>query len=83
MTVHFLLKIKLMFASGITIYYSQVATNLWEILMLFNSVLTRAALGIVEIIFFLFGEGNGNWLHYSCLENPVDRGLPGYSTWGH
>ena len=20
------------------------------------------------------GEGNGNPLHYSCLENPVDRG---------
>ena len=22
----------------------------------------------------LFGEGNGNPLQYSCLENPVDRG---------
>ena len=21
-----------------------------------------------------FGEGNGNPLHYSCLENPMDRG---------
>ena len=21
-----------------------------------------------------FGEGNGNRLQYSCLENPVDRG---------
>ena len=20
------------------------------------------------------GEGNGNWLQYSCLENPMDRG---------
>ena len=20
------------------------------------------------------GEGNGNSLHYSCLENPIDRG---------
>ena len=19
------------------------------------------------------GEGNGDWLHYSCLENPTDR----------
>ena len=25
------------------------------------------------------GEGNGYPLHYSCLENSVDRG---YSTWG-
>ena len=22
----------------------------------------------------VFGEGNGNPLQYSCLENPVDRG---------
>ena len=21
------------------------------------------------------GEGNGNPLHYSCLENPMDRGI--------
>ena len=26
------------------------------------------------------GEGNGNPLQYSCLENPMDRG---YSPWGH
>ena len=30
------------------------------------------------------GEGNGNPLHYSCLENPMDRGAwQGYSPWGH
>ena len=30
------------------------------------------------------GEGNGNPLKYSCLENPMDRGsLVGYSPWGH
>ena len=28
------------------------------------------------------GEGNGNPLQYSCLENPVDRILVGYSPWG-
>ena len=34
-------------------------------------------------------EGNGNPLQYSCLENPMDRGigglcsLVGYSPWGH
>ena len=29
------------------------------------------------------GEGNGNLLQYSCLENPVDRGATeGYSSWG-
>ena len=29
------------------------------------------------------GEGNGNPLQYSCLENPMDRGACwGYSPWG-
>ena len=28
------------------------------------------------------GEGNGNPLQYSWLENPMDRGLRGYSPWG-
>ena len=30
-------------------------------------------------------EGNGNPLHYSCLENPShgQRNLAGYSAWGH
>ena len=30
------------------------------------------------------GEGNGNPLHYSCLENSHEqRSLVGYSSWGH
>ena len=29
------------------------------------------------------GEGNGNPLQYSCLENFMDRGVVGYSPWGH
>ena len=30
------------------------------------------------------GEGNGDPLQYSCLENPHgQRGLTGYSPWGH
>ena len=30
------------------------------------------------------GEGNGNPLQYSCLENPMEgRSLVGYSPWGH
>ena len=28
------------------------------------------------------GEGNGNPLQYSCLENSMDRSLAGYSPWG-
>ena len=30
------------------------------------------------------GEGNGNPLQYSCLENSMNRGAwAGYSPWGH
>jgi len=29
---------------------------------------------ILSIIFLDTGEGNGNPLQYSCLENPMDRG---------
>ena len=30
------------------------------------------------------GEGNGNPLQYSCLENPMDRGAwQGDSPWGY
>ena len=28
------------------------------------------------------GAGNGNPLQYSFLENPMDRSLANYSTWG-
>ena len=27
---------------------------------------------LVQFVQWFSGEGNGNWLHYSCLENPVD-----------
>ena len=30
----------------------------------------------------LLGDGNGNPLQYSCVENPVDRSLVGYSPEG-
>ena len=30
--------------------------------------------GIIVHVRILFGEGNGNPLQYSCLENPTDRG---------
>ena len=30
--------------------------------------------GILECVTYTFGEGYGNPLQYSCLENPMDRG---------
>ena len=29
------------------------------------------------------GGGQSNPLQYSCLENPMERSLVGYSPWGH
>ena len=29
------------------------------------------------------GVGSSRPLQYSCLENPIDRSLAGYSPWGH
>ena len=29
----------------------------------------------LQLIYHLPGEGNGNPLQYSCLENPMDRGV--------
>ena len=29
------------------------------------------------------GGGNGNPLQYSCLENPIERSVMGYSPWSH
>ena len=34
--------------------------------------------------YFITGEGNGNPLQYSCLENPMDRGAWAvHGPWGH
>ena len=37
----------------------------------------KAKFGNLEhgVLDHLFGEGNGNPLQYSCLENPMDRGV--------
>ena len=32
------------------------------------------AYAYIYILLYIIGEGNGNLLQYSCLENPVDRG---------
>ena len=34
-------------------------------------------------ITIVYGEGNGNPLHYSCLENHMDGGDAGNTPWGH
>ena len=37
--------------------------------------------GLIPGLGSTLGEGNGNPPHYSCLENPLDRSLTGYSPW--
>ena len=37
---------------------------------------------IYALVYCIGGEGNGNPLQYSCLENPMDGSLIGCSAWG-
>ena len=47
--------------------------------------LDQFAKSVLDHIYAGAGEGNGNPLQYSCLENPMDRcrSLVGYSPWDH
>ena len=48
---------------------------LQEVLLLHEALLTlRAAVGPLACVDACIGEGNGNPLQYSCLENPRDGG---------
>ena len=40
-------------------------------------------LGSIPELGRAFGEGHGSTLQYSCLENPMDRSLVGYSPWDY
>ena len=31
-------------------------------------------INIISMLYVIYGEGNGNPLQYSCLENPMDGG---------
>ena len=44
----------------------------------------QLAKSVLDHIYACAGEGNGNPLQYSCLENPMDgwRSLVGYNPWG-
>ena len=39
-------------------------------------------MGSISGLGIFSGGGHGNPLQYSCLENPMDRGV-GYNPWGH
>ena len=41
----------------------------------FGSSLATLPLGSILVLFPPLGEGNGNPLQYSCLKNPMDRGV--------
>ena len=38
------------------------------------SLLKFQCTNLIYMYCLIFGEGNGNPLQYSCLENPMDRG---------
>ena len=41
-----------------------------------NLPANAADAGLIPWLGRFLGEGNGNLLRYSCLENPLDRGAP-------
>ena len=47
-----------------------------------ESVCSTGDLGLIPGSGIFPGEGNGNLLQYSCLENPTDRGAWQTATWG-
>ena len=49
----------------------------------FPSPRDRPRSGIKAMSPALSGEGNGSPLQYSCLGNPTERSLVGYSSWDH
>ena len=49
--------------------------------MVKNLLGNAGAVGLISELGRSPEEGNGKPLQYSCLENPVERGV-GYSPWG-
>ena len=47
-----------------------------------ESACDAGALGSIPGSGIFPGEGNGNPLQYSCLENPMDRGVSGLQSMG-
>ena len=50
--------------------------------MVKNSLANARGTGLISGPGRSLREGNGNLLQYSCLGNPIDRKLVGYSSWG-
>ena len=50
----------------------------------FKSINSSVLSYLYDPVLTSIGEGNGNLLHHSCLENPIGwRNLVGCSPWGH
>ena len=49
-------------------------TNRNFFFLLLSHMCSLYTLNISLLLAMCLGEGNGNWLQYSCLENPMDRG---------
>ena len=46
----------------------------FQVVSLLTELLGKTTISALAVSNLRFGEGNGNPLQYSCLENPVDRG---------
>ena len=73
------------------LHYSFVAASLtnvsYKVALVVNNLPTQAGdprdVGSITGLGRSPGEGNGNPLQYSYLENSMERGLAGCSPWGH
>ena len=73
-------------------FISSPPSSSWSVFICFNlnhtlrSGFIKTWLAFCSSFYLTVGEGNGNPLQYSCLENPLDRGAwlqsTGYSPWG-
>ena len=52
----------------------QVTQSTWEHNRHVTKYLQYSILDIRDVVYDNIGEGNGNQLQYSCLENPMDGG---------
>jgi len=44
------------------------------VLLVYLALVCFSVVGVIGVICLMTGEGNGNPLQSSCLENPMDRG---------
>ena len=70
---------------AVTVNFIASPPGSWCVFICFKSAFIKTLLAFSSSFYLTVGEGNGNSLQYSCLENPLDRGAwlqsTGSSPW--